>query len=153
YTFGFFQAIRLLERLCPDRKPVGRFVNPSEEVAHFGANPSLAFPASEIQSLEASPGQPARMTVNFMGLTGPLTALPQWYTVLVADRLRANDKALRDFLDIFNHRFISLFYQAWEKYRFPISYERGELDRFSHLLPDLIGMGTRGLQDRQAIPD
>jgi type VI secretion system protein ImpH len=93
------------------------------------------------------------MKVNFLGLMGPVGALPHWYTGLIAERLRANDRTLRDFLDIFNHRFISLFYQAWEKYRFSIAYERGELDRFSHLLLDLIGMGTEGLQERQAIPD
>lgn len=153
YTFGFFQAVRLLERLLPEREPVGGFVNPAEEIVHFGAHPSLAFPASEIQSLDAKPGELARMTVNFLGLTGPLGALPQWYTGLIAERLRANDKGPRDFLDIFNHRFLSLFYQAWEKYRFAVAYERGELDRFSHLLLDLIGMGTDGLQDRQAVPD
>ena len=153
YGIRFFQAVRLLERLFPERKPVGRFVNPSQEIVHFGANPSLAFPASEIQSLEWDEKKPHHMTVNFLGLTGPLGALPQWYTGLVADRVRAGDKTLRDFLDIFNHRFLSLFYQAWEKYRFPIAYERGELDRFSRLLLDLIGMGTDGLQDRQAVPD
>lgn len=153
YAFAFFQAVRLLERLFPEREPVGRFVNPAEEIVHFGAHQSLAFPASEIQSLDAKPGEPAGMTVNFLGLTGPLGALPQWYTGLIADRLRANDKGPRDFLDIFNHRFLSLFYQAWEKYRFAVAYERGELDRFSHLLLDLIGMGTGGLQDRQAVPD
>ena len=38
---------------------------------------------------------------------------------------------LRDFLDIFNHRLISLFYRAWEKYRFPIAYERRDEDTFS----------------------
>ena len=48
---------------------------------------------------------------------------------------------------------ISLFYQAWEKYRFTIAYERGERDRFSHHLLDLIGLGTAGLQTRQAVPD
>ncbi|HXN50541.1 MAG TPA: type VI secretion system baseplate subunit TssG [Candidatus Acidoferrum sp.] len=153
YAFGFFQAVRMLERLFPERKRVGGFVHPAEEVVHFGAHSSLAFPASEIQSLDAKGAEPARMSVNFMGLTGPLGALPQWYTGLVAERLRANDKGLRDFLDIFNHRFVSLFYQAWEKYRFAIAYERGELDRFSHILLDLIGMGTVGLQDRQAVPD
>ena len=48
---------------------------------------------------------------------------------------------------------ISLFYQAWEKYRFTIAYERGERDRFSHHLLDLIGLGTPGLQERQSVPD
>ncbi len=42
---------------------------------------------------------------------------------------------------------ISLFYQAWEKYRFPVAYERGERDRFSHHLLDLIGLGHAGLAE------
>ena len=153
YSTRFFQAVRLLERFFPERKPVGRFVNPLEEIAHFGSNPTLAFPASEIQSVEWQEEQPHRITVNFFGLTGPLGVLPHWYTGLIIERLRAGDRTLRDFLDIFNHRFLSLFYQAWEKYRFAIPYERGELDRFSGLLLDLIGIGTKGLQDRQAVPD
>lgn len=153
YGIRFFQAVRLLERLCPQRKPVGRFVSPSEEIAHFGAHPSLAFPASEIQSLEWQEDRPHSITVNFFGLTGPLGALPHWYTGLILERLRSGDRTLRDFLDIFNHRFLSLFYQAWEKYRFAIPYERGELDRFSGLLLDLIGIGTKGLQGRQAVAD
>src|SRR4029077_2380484 len=78
---------------------------------------------------------------------------PHPYTELVRERIRQKDTALRDFLDLFNHRIISLFYQAWEKYRFAIAYERGERDRFSHHLLDLIGLGTPGLQNRQHVPD
>ena len=37
------------------------------------------------------------------------------------------NQGLREFLDIFNHRLISFFYRAWEKYRFPIAYEREQL--------------------------
>ena len=48
---------------------------------------------------------------------------------------------------------ISLFYRAWEKYRFPVTYRLGDEDRFTHHLLDLIGLGTPGLQDRQAVPD
>ena len=48
---------------------------------------------------------------------------------------------------------ISLFYRAWEKYRFPIAYERGDFDQVGSRLLDFIGLGTPGLQDRQAIPD
>jgi len=153
WAFGFFQAVRLMERLAPLRKPVGRFVKPSSEVARFGAHPSLVFPASEIQSIQQRPGQPPFVEVNFMGLTGPLGMLPHSYTELMMERIRQKDTAMRDFLDLFHHRIISLFYQAWEKYRFTIAYERGERDRFSHHLLDLIGLGTPGLQDRQDVAD
>ncbi len=153
YRFDFFQAVRLLERLAPERKPVGRFVRPQEEVARFAVHASLSFPASQIQALERRPDAPARMEVNFMGLTGPCGVLPQPYTELVINRVRERDTALRDFLDLFNHRMISLFYQAWEKYRFTVAYERGERDRFSVLLLHLIGLGTAKLQNRQAVRD
>jgi type VI secretion system protein ImpH len=88
-----------------------------------------------------------------MGVTGPQGPLPHFYTTLILARLRSGDKTLRDFLDLFHHRLLSFFYQAWEKYRFAISYERGERDRFSHHLLDLIGLGTAGLQERLAVPD
>jgi type VI secretion system protein ImpH len=93
------------------------------------------------------------MRVNFMGLTGPSGVLPLVYSELVLGRLRARDRTLRDFYDVFNHRMISLFYQAWEKYRFVIPYERGELDPFSHHVLSLLGLGTPGLQDRQDVSD
>ena len=102
---------------------------------------------------------PAHMTVAFMGLTGPLGALPRHYTELILERLRYHrDRTLRDFLDLFNHRLITLFYRAWEKYRVPIAYERtlvkgtGE-DRFSQYLFDTIGLGTKGLRGRMAVQD
>jgi type VI secretion system protein ImpH len=153
YCFEFFQAVRLLTRVFTDRAPVGRLANPRQEVLRFGAHPSMTFPASEIQTLALSNTGAHSMIVNFMGLIGPLGVLPLYYTELVIHRIRVKDTGMRDFLDIFNHRIISLFYQAWEKYRFTIAYERGELDRFSQYLLDLIGMGTPGLQRRQAVFD
>jgi len=122
-------------------------------VARFGAHPSVTFPPSQIHSITFPDRGPARMTVNFMGLTGPLGVLPHYYTELVIARVRAKDTAMRDFLDIFNHRIISLFFQAWQKYRFTVAYERGERDRFSHHVLDLIGLGTEGLQNRQSVAD
>jgi len=153
FCFDFFQAVRLLERLTPSREPVGKFVNPKREVVHFAANPSVSFPASQLHALTSKEGEPARMTVNFMGLIGPLGVLPHYYTELVIIRSRLKDHVLGDFLDIFNHRMISMFFQAWQKYRFTVAYERGERDRFSHHLLDLVGLGTEGLQNRQAVAD
>jgi type VI secretion system protein ImpH len=115
----------------------------------------LTFPASEIQSLTLTDDGPAEMIVNFMGLTGPSGMLPLYYTELLQTRVREGDTSLQDFLDIFNHRLISLFYRAWEKYRFTVSYEKqkAERDRFSLQLLSLIGLGTPGLQNRHQISD
>jgi type VI secretion system protein ImpH len=153
YTFEFFQAVRLLSLMYPSRHVVGRFTRPSEEVVHFGANPDVSFPPSEINALELAEEGPGAMRVNFMGLTGPLGVLPLTYSHFVLERLRARDRAPGDFFDIFNHRMISLFCQAWEKYRFVIPYERRERDRFSYRVLALLGLGTPGLQERQEVSD
>jgi type VI secretion system protein ImpH len=152
-SFEFFQAVRLLTRLLADRKPVGRFSDPVAEAVRFGAAPDLGFPPSQIAELEWPEGIQPLMNVNFMGLTGPQGILPLYYTVLLRERLRAHDGSLRAFLDLFNHRAISLFYRAWEKHHFTVGYERSETDPISPHLMDLIGLGTTGLAGRQEVSD
>jgi len=165
YRFEFFQAVRLLERLYPDRKPVGHYAAPGQEVVRFRAQASLDFPPSEVHALKPEKdGAPPEMIVAMMGLTGPSGILPQAYTEQVMDCMRQwriehgrqgdeRQHPLVDFLDIFNHRLISLFYRAWEKYHFPLGYERGGEDAFTSCLFALIGMGTKGLRGRFSFPD
>lgn len=153
-SFDFFQAVRLLELLETRRAPVGGFARRRDEVVRFRASASLSFPASAIQQLTPGDGSSeAAMTVNFMGLTGPQGILPEYYTELVIDRLRAHDATIRDFFDIFNHRAISLFYRAWEKTRFTIGYEREGVDRVTAVLRDVVGLGEPTLHDRQLVRD
>jgi type VI secretion system protein ImpH len=140
-AYEFFQAVRLLGLMSPDRRPVGEFGDPADEAVRFSVAASLAFPASEILSVEELPGGTLRMTVNFMGLTGPQGVLPYHYTQLVADRLQRRDRGLRDFLDIFNHRILSLFYRSWEKSHFPVAYERSGSDPITQHVRDLVGIG------------
>jgi type VI secretion system protein ImpH len=159
YRFDFFQAVRLLERINPERSPVGRDEgNPGREAVRFRSRISLEFPASEIHQLTrngtAEDASPPEMIVAFMGLTGPLGVLPHYYTETLMERTRYRDTSLWAFLDIFNHRLTSLFYRAWEKHRFAVAYERGELDKFTEALFDIVGIGTRGLRgDRLGFPD
>lgn len=174
YRFQFVQAVRLLERLFPEHVSVGRVsedgqvIAPSFEVARFRTHASLRFPPSQVHDLrcpepaaderqdghrpEAAPA--SQVEVAFMGLTGPLGVLPNTYTELLIERLRRKDRALYDFLDLFNHRFISFFYRAWEKYRFPVAYERRPgNDQFTAALFAIINLGTRGLRNRMSLPD
>jgi type VI secretion system protein ImpH len=151
--FQFFQAVRLLERIGAGREAVGQFVDPASEAVRFSTHNALAFPASQIQKIDWPETGMPQMAVNFMGLTGTQGALPYTYTELILERLRAKDQSLVAFFDIFNHRIISLFYQAWEKYRLAVAYERDRDDPVSNHLMALIGLGTGGLRDRQPVPD
>lgn len=163
YRFDFFQAVRLLERIYPERVPVGREGDPLREVIRFRTIAKLGFPPSQLYDIKRTNGTQARpepgaspleMFIAFMGLTGPLGVLPTHYTELLMERARYKDTAMWSFFDLFTHRMVSLFYRAWEKHRFPIAYERGEHDRFTEYLFDLIGMGTEGLRgERAGVPD
>lgn len=172
YRFDFFQAVRLLRRMAreqsPDaaREPVGEDHSPQDEIVRFRALPSHTFPAGPISSFRPpadSPRDPTaqpEMTVAFLGLFGPSGVLPRHYTQLVIDRTRHKDFGLRNFLDLFHHRLISLYYRAWEKYRFPIAYERSALkgdasgqDLFTSCLYSLVGWGTMGLRERLEVAD
>lgn len=177
YRFEFFQAVKLLERLYPDSIPVGRVDKegivpaPDREVARFKTRPSLQFPPSQIYELKyvvppsgvkkddslrlkATILAPPQMEVPFMGLTGPLGVLPVAYTELVMSRIRGGNRTLYDFLDMFNHRMISFFYRAWEKYRFPVTYERNpNNNEFTSDLFSLIGFNTNGVRNKLSIKD
>jgi type VI secretion system protein ImpH len=161
YEFDFFQAVRLLQRMEPRRVLVGRGGPPQSEAVRFRARISLTFPPSSIYELEkpTSDVPVSVMTQAFMGLTGPSGVLPRHYTELlyrIEREVRSQQKekhALRDWFDLFNHRMVSLFYRAWEKYRFYIGFERGDYERaeadpFTNALFSLIGHGFPSLRRR-----
>jgi type VI secretion system protein ImpH len=176
HRFDFFQAVRLLESLARtqarddprrQRRPVGGDQPPEREVVRFRTRPSLGFAASAVSQIRpalprtgAPNGEPPppEMVVTFLGLTGAAGALPYHYTALLLRRVRLKDQALRDFLDLFHHRLLSLFYRAWEKYRLPFAYERSRFDgnaedAVSQGLYCLVGLGTGGLRRRLAFDD
>lgn len=157
YRFEFFQAVRLLEKIYPDRKAVGLEAMPHHEIVRFRSNVSFNFPASEILKLEESVDElteekKLEMFINFMGMVGMSGVMPLPYTELIASRARYKDFAMWAFMDMFTHRMVSMFFRAWEKYRFPIGYERGE-DKFTSYLFDFAGLGTKGLRGRMSLED
>jgi type VI secretion system protein ImpH len=152
----FFQAVRLLTQLYGERHP-GAALRQAE-VVRFGALNAMSFPPSSIAGLAQENGGPPRMTVTFMGLTGPQGVLPSAYTETTVDQASFGDTSLADFLDLFNHRLIWLFYQAWEKHHFVMGYEQTRRgiparDSVTSYLFDLVGMGTEGLKGRLPFPD
>ena len=157
YRFEFFQTVRLLEKIFPERTAVGRDPSPAREVVRFRSRAAIDFPASEVYEIretieDFSDETKYEMIINFMGMIGPQGALPTPYTEMIVDRIRYRDQTLYAFLDIFTHRLVSLFFRAWEKYRFPVQYERGK-DDFTEYLFDFTGLGTGALHNKLFIDD
>jgi type VI secretion system protein ImpH len=156
YEFDFFQAVRLLTLMHAARHDA---VPSDDEVVRFCAHNSLDFPASAVATLQARRDGRASMAVTFLGLTGLLGALPLAYTEIAIDRESFGDHSLTDFFDVFNHRLIQLFFEAWRKHHFYIGYETSlknstaSPDAFTSYLFDLIGMGTSGLRERMPFSD
>ncbi len=155
WRFDFYQAVRLLEMLHPDRQPVGETADAQKESLRFRSAPDLDFPASDVcaVSQNGSDACPIRMEVSFMGLAGHHGVLPPPYTELIQERVRKKDTALRDFLDMFNHRFISLLYRVRKMTRIAFDGKNAAESHFARYLFCLMGMGTEGLQNRMSVKD
>jgi len=147
FSFQFFQAVRLIQ-LLTSRKPVGFIERPALEAVRFIVRRELEFPSGDIHKLVWPDGKQPILCVNFMGLTGPSGVLPVAYSEALIER-GDKDDSLESFLNMFNHRMISLFYRAWEKSRFHVPLERGETnDRFLSCLRAVVAIMPEGLHGR-----
>ena len=143
HRFEFFQAVSLLHLALaqadgepvPGKAPFGGL--------RFRAAPTLGFPATDVTGVSVARDEHGRpvyeMEVTFLGLYGPSSPLPAFVTERVIARDR-DTTALRDFLDLFNHRAIEILYAIWRKYRHAVTYRRGAADPISGYVIALMGM-------------
>ena len=145
----FYEVVRRIERKSGLR--LGTDLKPQQEPVVLKADVDLHFASTEVASFDEA-ASPPELRVAFYGVYGPSGALPHHYTQLIVDRCRNKDFALRDFLDMFNHRLLSFFYRGWEKNHFPVAFETSRAcqseDVFTGMLRALIGFRTEGLRDR-----
>jgi type VI secretion system protein ImpH len=155
HRFDFYQAVRLLGVLYPDKIPVGEGSEPEKEAVRFKSSVALEFPATDISKLTPSGhgAEQAEMIVNFMGLAGCTGPLPMPYTELILERVWNKDTTLREFLNIFNHRLISLMYRVRKVHRLGFDVPSPEKSNFATYLFSLIGLGTKGLMGRMRVRD
>ncbi len=161
HRFTGLHALRLAEL---GHLRAGTDAAPGEEAVRLPVVQGLAFAPAPVAG--ATPdAHGTRLLVAFMGLTGPLGVLPQVYAELVqrADRLR--NRSVSAFLDMFNHRLVSLFLRASEKYRIGLLVQRevsgpapaGRTalgsDPASAALLALAGFGTPHLRGRMSVAD
>lgn len=185
--FEFFQAVRILEQAAcikaekttTDKKrfadlPVGQYTPQNREAIQFKSQPSLAFSGCDINHVKVAstqnhedtqaPQYQWQMGVDMFGLIGSNGVLPYCDSENVITRLRLKDKNLVEFIDLFNHRSVSLLHESWLKYRHAPNFERyhrnkiktqreDDLDIFSQVHASVAGIGTKHLRNREPVPD
>jgi type VI secretion system protein ImpH len=155
FSFGFYQALRMLECAHPDQPRLGESLRPSEDQVRLAQEPSMSFAPSTLAAFEPyKDGFPPRLAVFFLGLFGPNGPLPLHLTEYARNRLRHHDDpTFSRFADLFHHRMLSLFYRAWANAQPTVSFDRPEADRFAVYVGALFGLGMPSLRDRDAMPD
>lgn len=154
HRFSFLQAVHLLETLYPDRVKPAEGVDPRREVVRFKSEVRLDFPAGDVETIRPPrEGEPAEMRVNVLGLAGSMGPLPPAVVELIMERSFRKDGALAEFLDIFNHRLVSMLYRARKKYRPALDTKAPHGGRVATVLRALLGLGTPHLTGRMDVRD
>ena len=151
----FFHAIRLLQRANAELPRVGYAHLPKDESVRFGQTPSLAHPSTLIETFEpAAEGRPARMKLTYHGLLGVNGPMPLNYTEYAMERRLAHrDRTFAAFLDVFNHRMMSLLARAWADNNIAVDQDRPNDSNFQRFIGSLIGQGQESLRECDALPD
>ncbi|MFM0076613.1 type VI secretion system baseplate subunit TssG [Paraburkholderia sediminicola] len=141
WRYGF---LSLLRRLGADLRipPIGRARRPQAEPFRLGQRPSLAFAPREIAEIEEIDGR-LSLKLFGLGMLGPNGPLPIHVTEIARDRQESRrDNTLVDFLDIFHHRYLTLFYRAWSSAQATAGLDRADDERFSFYVASLFGQDT-----------
>jgi type VI secretion system protein ImpH len=151
--FSLFAALRLLEQSFPQQPRLGEARKASDDAVRLGHKPHLAFASSDVSAYEET-AQGARLEQHSFGLFGPNGPLPVHLTELAYERrLHAEDGAVIDFLNVFQHRLISLFYRAWANSDPATSFDRPDSDGFVTYVGALLGLAPPAARNRDAVSD
>jgi type VI secretion system protein ImpH len=152
---NFMQLCRLLEVRVPDRPGFGTRDALEHESVRFRPRPRMGFPAGEVASIEFNderPDAPPTVRTTFMGLYGVDAAMPSHMIDEIVLREEGHE-VVEAFLDQFNHRYVTLLYRAWKKYRYPEHFRPGGIDEHSRSLLCLAGFGWGDKPTRAGLPD
>jgi type VI secretion system protein ImpH len=149
----FLDLMRGIERKRPDQPRIGSSGSRAEDVVMLGQEPHVDFSRFNVVSVaETKDGKPLVLS-RFLGLLGPQGALPLHTTYETAHWNNMRDPAFARFLDVFNHRFLQLFYRAWANARPAVQADRPHDNQFVLYIGSMIGIGTPATQKRGAMHD
>jgi type VI secretion system protein ImpH len=153
WRFDWLATMRRLEREHPEKPRIGDSAARAQEFVALSQNPYLEFPASTIEAASKDENGRLRLVARFLGMFGPQGALPLTTTDEAFAWLRARDDAFPRFVDIFQSRFLALFFRAWADARPIAQNDRPSDDRFRDYVGSVIGLGAAWFKNRDSVHD
>jgi type VI secretion system protein ImpH len=157
--FSFTQIVRLL-RLWSGKNATRNWLHILRRRLRFRPTLSLGFAVTDVDALDLElsddpqdicPFASARVTSSFLGLYGPSSPLPTFYTERLLTEQAEDCPVTRDFLDILNNGFF-LLHITLTSLMNPLHKAFGENDPTArHMLLSLAGFGNPSLRGR--LPD
>lgn len=156
HGFAFFQAVRLLEARLPGAPRLGEAGPAGEEAVRLRPASELAFPAADVAAVarrEGGMGPPYALVTAILGLYGAGSPLPAYYSEeILRAEAAGEDDPVRLFLDVLNHRLLSLLYAAWAKYRWEFRFAADASDRVSRQVLGLAGLPDAATREAVGLP-
>jgi type VI secretion system protein ImpH len=153
WRFDLFSVLRRLERENAKRPRLGQARKLTDEFVALCEDPYLEFPESNVAAADADPSGRLRLKVRFLGMFGSQGPLPLSTTHEAYSWLLERDDAFPRFVDIFQRRFLELFFRAWADARPVAQNDRPDEDRFRAYIGSMIGIGTKAFRDADSISD
>ena len=139
--FSVFALLRQAEARARDLPPIGRSKLPQQNVVDLAHSATLDFPGSTVEGIEFGRTGRPRIRTLFLGLTGPMGALPLHLTEFIHyERHYAPSQPFGRFLDLLTDRMLQFFYRAWADAQPAVTSDRPAEDRFAGYIASLAGI-------------
>jgi type VI secretion system protein ImpH len=152
--YTLFGALRRIEQEHRDRPRLGESRKAADDPVRIMQRPHLYFAGADVAAFDSGDSTVPRIEQHGFGVFGPNGALPLHLTEVAYSRThQADDPALSDFVNAFQHRFASLFYRAWAGSDPCAAFDRYDDDAFRLYVGALIGIGPAAARDRDSVLD
>jgi type VI secretion system protein ImpH len=148
WRFDWLATMRRIEREQPDKPRIS-----AQDCLTISQNPYLEFPDSTIEAASKDERGRLRLVARFLGMFGPQGALPLTTTDESRMWMRDRDDSFARFVDIFQSRFLALFFRAWADARPIAQNDRPNEDRFRDYVGSAIGLGAAWFKNRDSVHD
>lgn len=144
HRYSLFAALRVLERANPGKPRVGTARRASQVAVRLSQPAFLEFAPAEVAGFRHGQDGVAQLESFGFGMFGPNGPLPMHLTELAYERRRQHaDPALADFVNLFQHRMLELFYRAWADSDPAATHDRPDEDRFELFLGSFTGLAAQ----------